>query len=154
MGKKRKLFLICGLICIIVIYGLFHKKTVAELLDITHEVNFTEADIIRHEYGNIDTKMSYIDAPEDLDRIKTVLLNTECRYQGMYRLIDYTDRLLFNVTLMDEDLNYYVSYSFVDDGRVYADNGEYHLVSKYDDDAITKVLEEVMQKYPNELDEE
>ena len=153
MGKKKKIYLICGLICLIIIYGLFHRKTVAALCDITREIAITEASLIRHEYWNEDSKMSRIDDHQDLERIKSVLLNAECRYQGMYRLINYTDQVLFNVTLMDEDGEFYARYSFVDDGRVYANNGKYHIVSEHDD-IITKVLEEIIQKYPNELDKE
>ena len=154
MGKKKKLHLICGLICLIIIYGLFHKKTVAALCDITQGIVITEASLIRHEYWNEDSKMSRIDDPQDLERIKSVLLNAECRYQGMYRLINYTDQVLFNVTLMDNEGEFHANYSFVDDGRVYADNGKYRIVSKYEDDIITKVLEEIIQKYPDVLDVE
>ena len=154
MGKKKNLYLVCGLLCIIIIYGLFHRRTVAELCDITPEVSITEASIIRHEYWNEDSKMSRIDDPQDLKRIKSVLLNTECRYQGIYRLINYTDQMLFNVTLMDNEGKFYAHYSFVDDGRVYADNGKYRIVSEYEDDIITKVLEEIIQKYPDVLDVE
>lgn len=120
----------------------------------TPEVSITEASIIRHEYWNEDSKMSRIDDPQDLERIKSVLLNTECRYQGMYRLINYTDQMLFNVTLMDNEGKFHAHYSFVDDGRVYADNGKYRIVSEYEDDIITKVLEEIIGKYPDVLDVE
>ena len=150
---KKKVCICITVLCVIVLGYVYRTQNVANLQGITSETDLVEANIYKHS-GHSDHKTwsLYLENKENVEKIKEAMLNTKCRYRCGYNMIEYSDQILYSLSFFDADMNPYC-FSFVDDGRVYSDNGYYVLTSNYSDYSLTKVIEEIIKKHQDEVEE-